>query len=486
LSNVALFHAAQTNIDLAIKFDVLHFHCNLRKIAMKLQLQVHSGMSIKIPLTPPDLSKLFQSLRPERLGHILAATELKAKPSDYLHWDKLFHKPPPEGFSSEEWWLAVKMARISSYKAVPLHDRSGAPFKYLVPDSIQEELYKIDQSAGGGVGVSPKIINPGTRTQYYVSSLIEEAITSSQLEGAATTRAVAKQMIRENRSAVDRGEQMILNNYAAMQRIGEIKEAPLTKDLVLELQSILTADTLDNPSARGRFRLADEDIVVQDKEGMTYHIPPPAHELDRRMLAMCAFANGEIPGYFIHPVLRSIILHFWLAYDHPFVDGNGRTARALFYWSMLHCGFWLCEYISISHIIRRAPVKYVRAFLLTETDDNDLTYFLLYHIEVLREAFDELDKYILRKSATLKIVEQNLKLRSLVNRRQMALLSHALRHPGAIYTTKGHQTSHRVSFHTARADLMGLVSHGYLKLSQVGRTTLFEVPKDIEARLASG
>ena len=63
----------------------------------------------------------------------------------------------------------------------------------------------------------------------------------------------------------------------------------------------------------------------------------------------------EIAGGFIHPMIRSIILHFWLAYDHPFVDGNGRTARALFYWSMLRHGYWLFEFISISQIILKGP-----------------------------------------------------------------------------------------------------------------------------------
>jgi Fic family protein len=52
---------------------------------------------------------------------------------------------------------------------------------------------------------------------------MEEAITSSQLEGAATTREVAKEMIREGRQPRDRSERMILNNYLTMQRIGAIR-----------------------------------------------------------------------------------------------------------------------------------------------------------------------------------------------------------------------------------------------------------------------
>lgn len=60
-------------------------------------------------------------------------------------------------------------------------------------------------------------------------------------------------------------------------------------------------------------------------------------------------------------MLRAILLHFWLAYDHPFEDGNGRTARSLFYWYMRTQGYWLVEYLLISNILRKAPAQYTRA-----------------------------------------------------------------------------------------------------------------------------
>ena len=90
-------------------------------------------------------------------------------------------------------------------------------------------------------------------------------------------------------------------------------------------------DTLENPDAVGRFRHADEPGKVADDEGTVYHEPPPADKLAARVQAMLDFANGnDQEDNFIHPGGRAIILHFWLAYDHPFADGNGRTARALF------------------------------------------------------------------------------------------------------------------------------------------------------------
>ncbi|NGX44626.1 MAG: hypothetical protein K1060chlam3_00798, partial [Candidatus Anoxychlamydiales bacterium] len=175
-------------------------------------------------------------------------------------------------------------------------------------------------------------------------------------------------MLRSGRAPRNKSEQMILNNYYAMQKIRQWKELPLSKDLIFEIHRTITDQTLDNSDGAGRLRKADESVVVEEYlSGDVLHDPPHADELPERLEAMCDFANGKTPDQFIHPAIRAIILHFWLAYDHPFIDGNGRTARALFYWLMLRHGYWLFEFISISEIILKAPVQYGKAFLYTET-----------------------------------------------------------------------------------------------------------------------
>jgi Fic family protein len=317
-----------------------------------------------------------------------------------------------------------------------------------------------------------------------VNSLIEEAIASSQLEGAATTRRVAKEMIRSGRPPADRSEQMILNNFKTMQRIGKIKDLPLTKELVFEIQRTVTENTLDDSSESGSFRNDGNKVVVGDMYNEVFHTPPLAGQLEARMEAMCEFANDNSSKQFIHPVIRSIILHFWLAYDHPFADGNGRTARALFYWSMLKHGYWLFEFISISQVILNAPAKYGKAFLYTETDDNDLTYFILYHLEVIEKAIDQLHDYIERKTRRLKEVEQQIHGLEKFNYRQRTIIAHALRHPNYRYTVKSHQFSHNIVYQTARTDLLNLHELGLLTLHKPGKAHYFSPVADLEARLA--
>jgi Fic family protein len=405
----------------------------------------------------------------------------------YLHWDKLLHLDLPEGLTREEWWFGIKMSRGAGHSTLPLlRPKPGEPkFTYSMPGPKSRLLHDIDLHAGGRIEMPEQVTNRETKNQYYVSSLIEEAITSSQLEGATTTRKIAENLIRTGRTPRDRSEKMILNNYRTMQHISEIKDEQLSPQLVLDIHRAVTQGTLEDTSEEGRLRRSDEKIVVSDSDGTVHHVPPHADELEDRLEAMCNFANGQPEDEFIHPVLRSIFLHFWLGYDHPFVDGNGRAARALFYWSMLHQDYWLTEFISISQILLKAPAKYSRSFLLTETDDNDLTYFLLHQLEVITRSIEELLNHIKRRARKLQEVERRVRHLEPLNHRQRALLGHALKHPGHRYTIASHIRSHNVVHQTGRTDLQSLTKRGLLSSEKIGRTWYFTVPLDLEQRLAS-
>ena len=441
---------------------------------------------MKVPKLPPDYTTLWKNLKSnnERFIELVFHLSGPTVEGKYLHWDKLQHYPTPRDLTYEEWWFALKSQRRNLYQQLPLLDKQNKPFVHLNVDPINEILHEIDQSAGGSIRMPEQITNPDTRDQYYVSSLIQEAITSSQLEGAATTRQIAKEMIKTGRAPQDESEQMILNNYHTMQHVGKLKDESLTPKLVFEIHRLITHKTLKKISDSGRFRNDGERIVVGDIYGEVFHEPPPAEQLQNRLVAMCDFTNGMGSTGFIHPVIRSIILHFCLAYDHPFVDGNGRTARALFYWSMLRHNYWLFEYISISQIILNAPAKYGRAFLYTETDDNDLTYFILYHLDIIQKAVRELHQYIEYKTQRLQALEQKLQGITLLNHRQRALIGHAIRHPLQKYTFESHRVSHNVVYETSRRDLLDLQDRGLLVGGKISKTWYFTPVKDLEKRLA--
>ena len=322
--------------------------------------------------------------------------------------------------------------------------------------------------------------------RFLVNSLMEEAIRSSQLEGATTTRRVAKELLRSGREPQNRSEQMILNNYRALQFMRNEMGDILTPEGVLELHRIVADGTLDDPGAAGRLQTPGEErVAVYDRDdGRRIHKPPAAEELPGRLQRLCDFANeNENSEQFVHPVIRAILLHFCLAYDHPFEDGNGRTARILFFWSMREQGYWLVEYLPISKILREAPAKYERAFLETETDEGDTTYFLIHQLQVVERAIEELHSYLGRKIDEIKEVEELIHGGDGFNHRQLSLLSDALRHPDRSYSFGQHAETHRVTHETARSDLSALVKRDLLDSRKIGREYVFESPPNLAERL---
>lgn len=446
---------------------------------------------MKIPQTPPDyMAQFVQATKNQnKLSRLLTqkATDPRGR---YLHWDDLRFKPAPEGLTAEEAWAGTKFARQPQLRPTPFASKRGEIFRYMEPDEIRWLLHWIDGKATGNFVMPVALDNQSIGKSFHVSSLIEEAFSSSRLEGAATTRAVAKAMLREGRQPRNKSERMIWNNYQAMEFIGRHKDDPLTTEMILELHRIVTENTLDDPKMAGVLRRPGDTVVVEDAEGNLLHDPPPAAELKNRLRRLCDFANSPVPGSevaaFTHPVIRAIILHFMIGYDHPFVDGNGRTARALFYWHMIRSGYWLAQYISISRIMIKAPIQYGRAYLETETDGGDLTYFIIHQLRVIKLSVEELIKHLEQKARELAELEARLMLPGHerdFNYRQLEVLKQGVERPGMMISIKEHARANRVTYQTARSDLLSLSDFGLLDKKLVGKQLIFAAPPNLRARV---
>lgn len=310
----------------------------------------------------------------------------------FEYWDTIKYKRCPEGCTPQQLWTYVKAARVKSMMSV--WGKYGITL--TLTNQMQRMCHEIDMNWGGSWGTD-SIIGDENKEQYLVGSLMEEAIYSSQMEGAATTRKVAKEMLRKKMTPKDKSQQMIANNYQTIQFIVSHKDALLTPELLLQIHQLMTEHTMQNPQEAGCFR-SNNDVVVEN--GITHetvHIPPTYEEIPNFVEDLCRFFNEQDAPQFIHPIIRGIIIHFMVAYVHPFADGNGRTARALFYWYMLKQGYWLTEYLSISRVIAKSKKSYEKAFLYTEADGMDMGYFVAYNMRVLQQSFKQLQDYIKRK-----------------------------------------------------------------------------------------
>lgn len=378
----------------------------------------------------------------------------------YLYWDKVkFLELPKDLESNEELWYIIKNMRF--WIPTFIKNDKWWFFKIWKPNFLEELLHKLDLSLWWNfLDIN---FNKDERKIFLQNWIIEEAISSSQLEWAMTSSKVAREMITSNRKPAWRDEKMILNNYQAMNYVkDDLKNDTLDISKLLELQSILTNWTLEEPDQEWRLRKDSDEIVVQDKiSWKIYHVPPSEQELYDELKVFIEYANDK-EEWFTHPFLKAIILHFWIWYLHPFCDGNGRTARAIFYWYLLKKGYWGFSYIPISKLIKESKKKYSNAYIYSEQDDYDLTYFLVYISNKTNQSFKEFSDYVLSKQKKQKIILGDL-LHLWFNERQNKLITYFLENKKWYTNNMVHKNYYWISINTAKSDLESLLDKWYLK-----------------------
>lgn len=411
---------------------------------------------------PPTTTPADASSDTEEVRNLISSIN-----SRYLYWSEVKYRIP-SGMTGIELWSKVKSIR--DLTNVRIWDQDNIHFS--LTNTMQRLCHEFDMNFGGSWGASRIFPDDNTtRELYLISSIMEEAIASSQMEGAATTREAAKEMLRKKISPRDKSQRMILNNYTTINFIRDHAKERLTPALIMQIHGLMTENALDVPDAAGRLRRDDENIVVGNGiTGEIVHTPPPAECLNEFLDNLCVFFNNENTDIFVHPIIRAITIHFLVGYYHPFADGNGRTARALFYWYMMKSDYWLVLYLSISRIIKGSKKSYEKAFLYSEADGNDIGYFIQYNMDVLLKSFDALSQYIKRKNNEKKKAEKLMHLGNLTVR-QSQILSLCIENPDIVIVSTDIVGKFGVTPNTAKSDLRKLTEKGYLReISLNGRT----------------
>lgn len=435
---------------------------------------------MKIPQRPPSISDLNSILKQKHID-LTKLFSIRIDDSRYFSYeDTKYRTLPPEialiGGDRSVWWLSIMIGRLSKFQNLPLLSADNTYFKFFTDNSDLQILHDIDLNGGGTLGVGDVIPSESDRNKYFINSLIEESFSSSFIEGAVSTRELAKKMIAENREPKDKSERMILNNFITMQKLEEWKNEPLSPELICRIHSYIADGTLDN-SKLGRFRTQnDNGIVVGDDQGNVYHTPCPFEQIPSKLNELCSFANNSSQNVdFIHPIVKAIILHFMLAYIHPFCDGNGRTARTLFYWFLLKNNYWIAKFTSISKVITESGNRYYKSFLNTEHDYCDLNYFIKFQLEVFNRAIKAFYEYIERKKKELTDYSKHYDVLRKLNDREARICLRIINKPfeNLEITIESHANLNAVSWETSRKDLKHLVKEKILDRKKSGKTFIF-------------
>lgn len=439
---------------------------------------------IQADLSRVNRQKVLEELEKDstRYGEIYE----RANEPQYIYWDDFRHKFSDDTLSTEEQWFWLRQLRSVTANETEVKADNGKFFKWIRLSSTDEFLHKIDMLAGGQLFPHSDLLSINNRQAFINRGVIEEAIASSQLEGAHTTRQAARRMIIENQKPKNESEQMILNNYKTINAIEkEYKNKPLTKELLFEIHRMLTAGTIKN-EYQNRLRKDRDEIVVQGQIGTeeyTTHIPPNEQFLNAEIDRLISYANDRNNGKFIHPIIKAIFIHFWIGYLHPFADGNGRLARALFYWYLLKEGYWTFMYLPISTVIKEAPMQYAMAYIYSEQDNNDITYFYDFHIKKIMQALNEFKEYIDRKilenKEVTRVINQDLPL----NERQKQLVHYFLSDPYASTSMSSYATLNSVARQTAARDLKDLESNKLIASRREGKYIKYYPTKKLKELL---
>ena len=406
------------------------------------------------PQTAPPMSQINPTL--DIISDPESMELAKGYNDKYLHWDKLQYYDCGR-YGQENLWYLMKLLRSGNSKSVDIGDFS---ISYNILNRFQKSLHRIDLALSTGI-LPINGFDDKRKMTLSISSMMEESIASSQMEGAATTTKDAKRMLRNNTAPKNSSEKMILNNYHAMEFIRSNLEKDLTPELIKELHSIITHDTLESSKYEGSFR-TDNSVAVRDNmTGEIYHEPVSFELITPMIDRLCEFVNDD--KEYIHPIIKGILIHFIIAYIHPFMDGNGRVLRSLFYWYTMREGYSVMEYLSISKAIKEHKGNYEYAYQLSETDGNDVTYFIDYNLDMIMQSIETFTDYLKGK------IDERRELRDLmdvddITQRQADILVELKNSdtPQNLYELASRLG---VSHQTVHNDLKVLIEKGYAKES---------------------
>ncbi|MEG3129987.1 Fic family protein [Pantoea cypripedii] len=385
----------------------------------------------------------------------------------YLHYDELYRRLSNRT-ARDAVWSALKFKRRSTAQVFSL---AAQPVMFNLTHKINTVISTVDRLTFARNGAP----SDEDAASYLMSQLVmEEAISSSQLEGAATTSRVAMELLAVGRAPRNEDESMIMGNWRLMQHIVALGDAPLTRSDILAIHRIACADINDGKYHPGEVR-RNNDIFVAGRDGEIIHQPPDFQQLDAMLDALCEEVQ-QLEAKGTHPLLVACVLHFAIGYIHPFSDGNGRTARGLFYHHLIRRGYSAFRYISISKLLKAAAVKYGISYLYSETDEMDLTYFIQFQCDVVVRAVNAFTQQLATLHQERERLTQWVETHLTLSKGELDIMAMALNAPGSLLSASGVKARLGIADNTARSRLTSLAEQGLLRPLKEGKGTVYQAP----------
>lgn len=300
--------------------------------------------------------------------------------NDYLPWS-LFHRIIPLNMNAKRLWAVEQHIRQASAIRLNYSSEAGQQFHFNMTPKLQAFCHRFDMVCNAAAHKQFEMTckNHGFDVEEFF--LIEPA-ESARLSGASEDDcSIAYSVQEDDMGAMTPGERIVSNSLFLFQEaVTNSTRYPLSMGMLKKLNSLaLDAD-------KSKLREKEMDNLA----GNTLVMPPRVARIPDRIEQLCHLINND--SAFVHPLVKAAILHFALLYEYAFEDGNGRVARAMFYWSLVRSGYPVADQLCISEHIKAHAKKMQEVFFTVVLHDFDLTYFLEFTVDALEHQLQSLEE----------------------------------------------------------------------------------------------
>lgn len=307
--------------------------------------------------------------------------------------------------------------------------------KYTITNLVLKNIGIIDASRE--VIVNAPLI-PAWEAKFRKEAIERTVHHGTHLEGNRLSEEEVKDLL-DGREVIarDRDIQEVINYRNVLKFIDQIASQigpgnpyVLTIDTILEIHRIAVEKILAfEQSGHFRFR---QVVVKNTQTGAISYTPPPAAEIPYLVEDLVSWINSDEVKE-MHPVIKAGIIHYELARIHPFVDGNGRTARAVATLVMFLDGYDIRKFFALEEYFDQNPMDYyvtlqaVSNQRVLDTHDRDLTPWLEYFVKGVAIELNTVKERVKRISADAR-VKDKLGEQVELNERQMMIMEYLHRY----------------------------------------------------------
>lgn len=265
----------------------------------------------------------------------------------------------------------------------------------------------------GIIEASREVIDHAPLLPYYEKQFRQDALIrtvhyGTHIEGNELNLDQAEKVLAgQDVVARDRDIQEVINYRKAMEYISECKvqsaKCKVEEDIIKKLHKITVNKILPDEKC-GEYR-GTQVVIKNNQTGQVSFRPPEAEMVSPQIQDLLAFVNST-ESQDIHPVLKSGIVHYELVRIHPFLDGNGRMARALSTLILFLEGYDIRKFFSLEEYFDRNAQEYYSALQSVEKEGGDLTKWLEYFTEGLAIELSKIKEKVERISVDGKLREK--------------------------------------------------------------------------------